>query len=73
MTSMHHLSITRTRALQAYLTTITLAVIAFAFSGTLSVSSAVLAAGLLFAPAIIAFRMWPDASPETAMDVMRRR
>lgn len=68
------LQMTRTRAFQTYLSAVALGGVTFALLGPdLHVGSSLLAAGLLLAPAVIAYQLWPDTPGDTAMEILHRR
>ena len=68
------MQVTRTRAIQVYLTAVAVVAVAGVLIGpTMAIGTALLALALLLAPAMVAYRVWPDSPVETAMDVMRRR
>lgn len=64
---------TRPLVIQSYLTAVAFGGFVYAaFGPSLDLASSLLVMGLLLAPALVVYRMWPDTPSDTAMDVMRR-
>ena len=64
---------TRPLVIQIYLTAVVLGGFVYAaFGPSLGLASSLLVIGLLIAPALVVYRVWPDTPGDTAMDVMRR-